>query len=276
MSLDSYETRPPKLRSHPQTEHIVCSQKGGTACFVDCSVYSRNRAFRLYLSSKAGKPAVLKPSERSNVDSQLLQRDIFMKALICNVESGCRLLHCANSARCSQPSLSSGGMTTKTKHVSSVQPLSGQQWQNPPCNHPGLDLFFSRLPAPDGTCGQIRSWAAVGQDVVLVSMKGTRWCGNVGRHHKSNGIYYVVDLASGTWWQKCYDFDCRHYRSEMRPLPPKLGKEAAQRANEGVLAEDTWTESEIEDAEAAEQATMVLYRSSGMLGSCKVSHNATD
>jgi hypothetical protein len=48
------------------------------------------------------------------------------------------------------------------------------------------------------------------------------------------------------------------------------------RANEGVLAEDTWTESEIEDAEAAEQATMVLYRSSGMLGSCEVSHNATD
>jgi hypothetical protein len=55
------------------------------------------------------------------------------------------------------------------------------------------------LPVQDGTCGQIRSWAAVGQDVVLVSMKGTRWCGNVGRHHKSNGIYYVVDLASGTW-----------------------------------------------------------------------------
>lgn len=38
------------------------SAGGTSACFVDCSVYSRNRAFRLYLSSKAGKAAVLHPS----------------------------------------------------------------------------------------------------------------------------------------------------------------------------------------------------------------------
>lgn len=35
---------------------------GAKACFVDCSVYSRNRAFRLYLSSKAGKQAILQPT----------------------------------------------------------------------------------------------------------------------------------------------------------------------------------------------------------------------
>ncbi len=35
---------------------------GARTCFVDTSVYSRNRAFRLYLSSKAGKKAVLQPT----------------------------------------------------------------------------------------------------------------------------------------------------------------------------------------------------------------------
>ena len=30
--------------------------------FVDRAVYSRNRAFRLYLSSKAGKEATLQPT----------------------------------------------------------------------------------------------------------------------------------------------------------------------------------------------------------------------
>ena len=32
------------------------------SCFIDASVYSRNRAFRLFLSSKAGKHAVLLPT----------------------------------------------------------------------------------------------------------------------------------------------------------------------------------------------------------------------
>jgi len=68
----------------------------------------------------------------------------------------------------------------------------------------------------------VRSWAAVGADVLLLSMRGSRWCGNVARHHRSNGIYYVVDLATGTWWQKCYDLECGGYRSEMMPLPPHL------------------------------------------------------
>ena len=33
-----------------------------TAGFIDTSVYSRNRAFRLFLSSKAGKQSVLLPT----------------------------------------------------------------------------------------------------------------------------------------------------------------------------------------------------------------------
>lgn len=42
------------------------------------------------------------------------------------------------------------------------------------------------------------------------------------RPHKSNGIYYVVDLRGGSWCQKCYDPECRHYRSPLAPLPPHL------------------------------------------------------
>ena len=36
--------------------------EGGRALFVDGGVYTRNRAFRLFLSSKAGKDAVLRPT----------------------------------------------------------------------------------------------------------------------------------------------------------------------------------------------------------------------
>lgn len=42
----------------------LCTQdaEGGQALFIDGGVYTRNRAFRLFLSSKAGKDAVLQPT----------------------------------------------------------------------------------------------------------------------------------------------------------------------------------------------------------------------
>ena len=46
-----------------------------------------------------------------------------------------------------------------------------------------------------------------------------RWCGNINRPHKSNGVYFVVDLAEGSWSQRCYDPSCRGYRSPPMPLP---------------------------------------------------------
>ena len=36
--------------------------EGGQTLFVDGGVYTRNRAFRLFLSSKAGKDALLQPT----------------------------------------------------------------------------------------------------------------------------------------------------------------------------------------------------------------------
>ena len=44
---------------------LVVAKKGGagTSCFIDLGVYTRNRAFRTYLSSKRGRDAVLHPEE---------------------------------------------------------------------------------------------------------------------------------------------------------------------------------------------------------------------
>ena len=42
-----------------------------------------------------------------------------------------------------------------------------------------------------------------------IVLLGTRWCAGVGRHHRSNGIYWVVNLMSGCATQRCFDPDCR-------------------------------------------------------------------
>ena len=45
--------------------------------------------------------------------------------------------------------------------------------------------------------GQVRSWVDWPEaGLLLLNMRGNRWCGNVGRAHKSNGIFYVVDLQA--------------------------------------------------------------------------------
>lgn len=46
--------------------------------------------------------------------------------------------------------------------------------------------------------GSIRSWFAWDDiGVMLYNIKDNRWCGNVGRAHKSNGIFIIADLQAG-------------------------------------------------------------------------------
>ena len=46
------------------------------------------------------------------------------------------------------------------------------------------------------------------QSLSLV-LSGTRWCEGIRRHHRSNGIYWVVNLMSGVATQRCFDPECR-------------------------------------------------------------------
>jgi hypothetical protein len=57
------------------------------------------------------------------------------------------------------------------------------------------------------------AWTDVGPD---------RYCENIGREHKSNNVMFVVDLKQRFFYQKCFDPDCRHFRSNARPVPPHV------------------------------------------------------
>ena len=48
---------------HLETCCCLAQDAGGArTCFADLGVYTRNRAFRLFLSSKAGKETILMPT----------------------------------------------------------------------------------------------------------------------------------------------------------------------------------------------------------------------
>ena len=53
--------------------------------------------------------------------------------------------------------------------------------------------------AQGGMQGRIRSWVAWDDiGVLLYNIRDNRWCGNIGRAHKSNGIFIIADLQEGT------------------------------------------------------------------------------
>ncbi|KAG1679310.1 hypothetical protein FOA52_009340 [Chlamydomonas sp. UWO 241] len=89
-----------------------------------------------------------------------------------------------------------------------------------PSPFPLLDAFVASVANQGGVQGSVRNWAALPDSpCLLFNIKSNRWCGNVNGPHKSNGIFFVVDAAAGVWYQKCYDPQCRSYRSEVMPLP---------------------------------------------------------
>ncbi|XP_061337305.1 uncharacterized protein LOC133299245, partial [Gastrolobium bilobum] len=220
-----------KDRSFEKLFVMKDSSSTESACqlFVDTAVYSRNRCFRLLLSSKAGKSAVLLPTERFKC-KHLGEEDMFMASLICNMDVNCeKHLICKTDLDC-----------VKTLHFDTeVNCNFGNSCQIPPeftlntCTSdvsttyfmgnspfPFLDKFILSAASVGNIPGKIHSWYFFSEFGLMVySMTKNRYCERIGRQHKSNNVIYVVDLRRAVYYQKCHDPDCRGYRSPLRQIP---------------------------------------------------------
>lgn len=184
--------------------------------FVDVAVYSRNRAFRLPFSSKAGKISFLLPTSRFSA-SKLSEREVFMNSLICKVDEGCKqLLTFSNEKPCP------GGVVDFD--VWKANPVN-QSSEGPSSNYgkspfPLLEVFIEAIARIGDIQGKIRSWYHFADHgVVVYNISGNRFCENIGRPHKSNNVMYIVDFRTAGYYQKCHDPDCRGYQSPLRPIP---------------------------------------------------------
>uniref|UniRef100_A0A1J3HV83 DNA-directed primase/polymerase protein n=1 Tax=Noccaea caerulescens TaxID=107243 RepID=A0A1J3HV83_NOCCA len=197
--------------------------------FVDTAVYSRNRCFRLALSSKAGKTSVLLPTRRFKC-KDMGEEDVFMTSIICNVASDCeKLLVCKMESDCMKTLC----FDTEVNNNSLVRHLRAQRIQVDSCTSdmstsyfagkspfPQLDQFIESIASTGNVSGKIRCWYWFSEDSLIVySMSSNRYCERIGREHKSNHVMYIVDVKRGIYYQKCYDPDCRDYRSPIRPVP---------------------------------------------------------
>ena len=72
-----------------------------------------------------------------------------------------------------------------------------------------------------------------GSNEIILHISGSKYCDNVHRHHKSNHIYYLVNVKDRYYTQKCWDIQCtstgerihRKLPNELQ-LPVPVGSEA--------------------------------------------------
>ncbi|NXM57790.1 PRIPO protein, partial [Illadopsis cleaveri] len=178
---------------------IVNDKEGNKQLFVDLGVYTKNRNFRMYKSSKAGKNVILKIAEDNkfipNCERDVsLEEAYFLSSLICN---------------------------TRFVAFGLTDPMEG--YQGSP--YPEIDNFVRSLVNKDGLQGGIRQWSYFSlKELLIYDISGYRWCENIGRAHKSNNIMILVDLKNEVWYQKCHDPVCReqNFKSQSFPLPPGI------------------------------------------------------
>uniref|UniRef100_A0A8C9S8I1 DNA-directed primase/polymerase protein n=1 Tax=Scleropages formosus TaxID=113540 RepID=A0A8C9S8I1_SCLFO len=165
---------------------LVKDKDGQDQLFVDLGVYTKNRNFRLYKSSKAGK----------NVAFSLAEDNAFVPP--------------PDKQRCTEERVFLTSLVTNIRCASllSFDSVAGHQ----------LSPYKEKL--------------------LVYDILKYRWCGNVGRFHRSNNIMIVVDLKQEVWYQKCHDPMCKSqkYRSPskvldlMKPTGPHRPQKAETRS----------------------------------------------
>ncbi|XP_033071694.1 DNA-directed primase/polymerase protein isoform X3 [Trachypithecus francoisi] len=201
---------------------VVKNNMGEKHLFVDLGVYTRNRNFRLYKSSKIGKRVALEVTE-DNTFFPMRSKDVsdeyqyFLSSLVSNVRFSdtLRILTCDPSENKQK------GVGYFNSIGTSVETIEGCQ-----CSpYPEVDHFVLSLVNKDGIKGGIRRWNYFFPEELLVyDICKYRWCENIGRAHKSNNIMILVDLKNEVWYQKCHDPVCKaeNFKSDCFPLPAEV------------------------------------------------------
>eukprot|EP00658_Telonema_sp_P-2_P042648 TRINITY_DN3063_c0_g1_i1.p1 TRINITY_DN3063_c0_g1~~TRINITY_DN3063_c0_g1_i1.p1 ORF type:complete len:471 (+),score=105.01 TRINITY_DN3063_c0_g1_i1:138-1550(+) len=182
---------------------------------VDMGVYTKNRFFRVYGSTKFGRVSVLLPHGAALEDP--LDRDVFMDSLICSVD-----LTPSAAPMLTVPE--TGGLQRRSGSLSSQPVVPREEFKGiENLVRPELIRFVEQFASKAGVPARVASCLGSQQDRYLVfPIAHNRWCGNVGRPHKSNGIKVVVDREWEVCYQKCFDPECRGYRSDATAVPPEL------------------------------------------------------
>ncbi|XP_074486026.1 DNA-directed primase/polymerase protein isoform X1 [Sebastes fasciatus] len=221
-TAESPQAKRRKLEERDLSFLQVKNKNDQDCLFVDLGVYTKNRNFRLYKSSKVGKNAAFTVADDNEFIGKpekgiSAEESVFLASLVCNMSfTGQRILTSdvpeTKESKTSQPHCQQGSAT---------YPGSLSGCLSSP--HQEVDNFILTVVRKDGVHGSIRRWNYFAAEQLLVyDIAKYRWCENVERFHKSNNIMIIVDLKEEVWYQKCHDPECKNFRSSSYPLPQEI------------------------------------------------------
>nr|CDJ85893.1 DNA primase domain containing protein [Haemonchus contortus] len=183
----------------------------------DSAVYSKNRNFRLFLSSKLGKNAVLKLATYCSFYGVKKPSDqqIFYDSLCIP----------ANAHKSSVLEISEDGQCELTLTRECAMPLLSSENGSGRSPYPQLDEFMIMIWRKWSPSVFIRQWKlisnhdGVGVKSITYYPANCRYCFNIGRQHRSNGTFWTVNFERNEFYQKCFDPECRGVSSNLFPLP---------------------------------------------------------
>jgi DNA-directed primase/polymerase protein len=200
--------------------------------FVDLSVYTQNRCFRLIGSSKFGKEVRLTPSTVPSAPSSRISfgERLFFQSLVCIVNGdvygriggvlpqGVTSPSLAQAPALTLPPLKDNLLTS----FSLPSSFSMNTLRHSPPEFANVDAYVLTMVKPYG--GDVASISYFPASSTLsYTLRGNyRYCARIGRHHRSNNVILVVSVESRSMYQRCFDPDCRDYRSPSWDLPDGL------------------------------------------------------
>lgn len=216
-----------------QDDRVLVFKEDGTRIpFIDLGVYTRNRCFRLVGSSKFGKSSRLVPLG-SSAGRLGISREEFERSLVCTVRlrrPGVKLLGIPNA-----------NTDRETRGVSMNRGMKRLRENEGPNNYGQvspymkLDEYVHSIITPSGG-GIYNTTVMDGNDTIMYTIKGGyKFCANIGRHHKSNNVILVANLRARHMFQKCFDPDCKGFRSVPWDLPPEVFDQGRDHVDDDVL-----------------------------------------
>jgi L-amino acid N-acyltransferase YncA len=119
-----------------------------------------------------------------------------------------------------------------------VEIASEFRYRDPVLEEGGLSMFVSQSGETIDTLSALRfaRGRAEGEVVAVtyvalltLSLGGARYCARIGRQHRANNVYWVVDVGGGRCWQGCLDPDCRGFKGPLLSLPLEVLPEHRRR-----------------------------------------------
>jgi hypothetical protein len=245
-------------------QHLFVQTKdpAKTSCFIDLGVYTRNRLFRCWRSSKFGKTSCLEiasnntfplhvPPEGPPTPKATLQDFINANDWTRHAQALAQTLVV--------PLENTDNVPIFDIPEDATTPRSGSTGTHRAMvHHPSISIRTAATPLPTldqyvmdvlatkgGVPGAIRAWSMEygrgdAPNSITYQLVRNRYCEQIGRSHKSNNIYWIVDFATWTCVQGCHDPECFG-----RSSPMAIAKERLEPIQDEYRR---WQEEEFEKA----------------------------